>query len=231
MTLSCEDCGKQCERRSWRQRRCRACAKIAEQVGAKSYRERNAAKLAEKSRRWRRENPEKAEALDRRKAAARTKEQRAAEYVRTTEAIKQRARDWYARNRETVLARRTTPEGRERARQRELQKRAQPGYRLHQNMSRAIRAGLRGQKGWRSWQALVGYTLDDLQQHIERQFDKRMRWENYGAWVIDHIRPRSQFEFNDPTDPAFAECWALSNLRPLWAAENAAKGGARQFLI
>lgn len=30
-----------------------------------------------------------------------------------------------------------------------------------------------------------------------------------------------------PDDPDFKQCWALSNLRPLWAEENLRKGSSR----
>jgi hypothetical protein len=50
-----------------------------------------------------------------------------------------------------------------------------------------------------------------------------MTWENKGrgGWHIDHIRPVSDF----PLDASPSEVNALSNLRPLWEAENLRLGG------
>ena len=61
--------------------------------------------------------------------------------------------------------------------------------------------------------------------HLEKQFKEGMTWNNYGyyGWHIDHIRPVSSFNFNSYDDPEFKECWALSNLQPLWGKENISK--------
>lgn len=64
-------------------------------------------------------------------------------------------------------------------------------------------------------------TYQDLIKHIEKQFDDKMTWDNYGSyWHIDHIRPKCSFKGNE-----FKECWALSNLQPLEAIENFRKSG------
>ena len=86
-------------------------------------------------------------------------------------------------------------------------------------------------KSGRSWTGLVEYTLEDLVIHLERQFLPGMSWENYGRWHIDHIIPCSSFEFESPDDPEFKSCWALSNLRPLWAKDNIRKQAQIQSLI
>ena len=50
-----------------------------------------------------------------------------------------------------------------------------------------------------------------------------MTWDNYGKWHIDHIVPRSFFEFTSIEDTEFKYCWSLDNLQPLWSAENITK--------
>ena len=80
--------------------------------------------------------------------------------------------------------------------------------------------------------SLCGYTIDDLRQHLERQFVRGMSWENMGSgWHIDHIVPLSSFSFSSVTCPEFRAAWALSNLRPLWATENMSKGARRTHLL
>lgn len=86
-------------------------------------------------------------------------------------------------------------------------------------------------KNSREWEALVGYTARDLIAHIERQLTGKMSWANFGKWHIDHIRPVSSFNFASVTDPAFRECWALTNLRPMWATPNRRKAAARTHLL
>lgn len=81
-------------------------------------------------------------------------------------------------------------------------------------------------KNGQSWQKLLGYTVENLMTHLEKQFDSRMNWDNYGknGWHIDHIKPVTAFSFKYPTDKEFKECWALDNLQPLWWDENIKKG-------
>lgn len=75
----------------------------------------------------------------------------------------------------------------------------------------------------------LGYTWRDLRLHLEAQFTPEMNWDNWGSyWHVDHIRPLHLFKYLDLDDPLYAEAWALSNLRPLPAAENLSKGGKWQ---
>ena len=60
--------------------------------------------------------------------------------------------------------------------------------------------------------------------HLAKQFAEGMTWDNYGKWHVDHIIPKSFFKFGDTKDGGFQQCWALSNLQPLWASENCSKG-------
>jgi hypothetical protein len=56
-----------------------------------------------------------------------------------------------------------------------------------------------------------------------------MSWLNFGRgkdrWQIDHIRPVASFNpDNYPTpEQMMRECFALSNLQPLWARDNFGK--------
>lgn len=107
-----------------------------------------------------------------------------------------------------------------------------PAFSIATRMQRRMNECLgRGGKGGRNWENLVGYTVDQLVVHIERQFQRGMTWENRGAWHIDHIIPLSQFKITDTGCPEFKAAWALSNLRPLWAKENQRKKAKRLYLI
>ena len=99
-----------------------------------------------------------------------------------------------------------------------------PDFRLKEAMASQIYNALRANKAGRTWETLVGYTLQELKSHLEARFLPGMSWENYGAWHIDHIRPRASFTFTSPEDEGFKQCWALDNLQPLWAADNIRKG-------
>ena len=77
-----------------------------------------------------------------------------------------------------------------------------------------------GTKGVAALERTLGYSYADLHRHLERQFTRGMTWERFraGDIHIDHIRPLNTFDLNDPREADAA--WALSNLRPLWAADN-----------
>ena len=127
-----------------------------------------------------------------------------------------REREWYNKNIEKQRAI---------ARSKEKKKRATVKGRLDSNLSRSIRKSLEtGSKSRRSWQSLVGYTVTDLKNHLERQFHAGMSWENYGKWHIDHIIPLAAHNYETPDDIDFKQAWALANLRPLWANANISKG-------
>ncbi|MDD5356518.1 MAG: hypothetical protein PHY56_08290 [Candidatus Omnitrophica bacterium] len=86
-----------------------------------------------------------------------------------------------------------------------------------------IYASLKYNKKGRHWEDIVGYTCQDLIEHIEKLFKRGMAWENYGKWHVDHIIPISAFKYSSYDDPEFKACWALTNLRPLWAIDNLKK--------
>jgi len=99
-----------------------------------------------------------------------------------------------------------------------------PQEKLTRNMSNAVYRVLKQNKGGQSWQDLVGYSAEELKQHLQKQFKEGMTWENYGQWHVDHIVPIRSFTYDKPTDTDFLECWSIENLQPLWGAENSSKG-------
>lgn len=103
-----------------------------------------------------------------------------------------------------------------------------PMFHLNHCISGSIKQSLKSKniaKNGRPWQSLVGYTLHDLREHIEKQFKPGMSWDNHGlyGWHIDHIIPKSFFIFNSTDDVEFKYCWSLDNLQPLWAIDNLRK--------
>jgi hypothetical protein len=69
----------------------------------------------------------------------------------------------------------------------------------------------------------LGYTPNDLVNHLESQFKDGITWKNYGAWHVDHRLPITSFTFKDMNDPEFKTCWSLENLQPMWGPENISK--------
>jgi hypothetical protein len=112
-------------------------------------------------------------------------------------------------------------------------RRHDPVFALNHMIAASIRKSLlSGAKSGRHWEDIVGYTIDDLTRHLERQFDRTMTWENRGThWHIDHVIPISKFSYDGPDHPEFKAAWALSNLRPLVALENLRKNATRTHLL
>ena len=95
--------------------------------------------------------------------------------------------------------------------------------RLNRNFAGAIYNTIKKNKNGIRWELLVPYTINDLKKHLKKKFQKGMTWKNYGDWHIDHIIPKSAFNFTTYKDLEFQKCWALENLQPLWASENLSK--------
>ena len=94
-------------------------------------------------------------------------------------------------------------------------------------------------KGGSSFIKSIGYSIQELKEHLEKLFEPWMTWGNYGkfnsktwddndpttwTWQIDHIIPHSTFNYTSMNDRSFKDCWALSNLRPYSAKQNLIDG-------
>lgn len=106
-----------------------------------------------------------------------------------------------------------------------------PAYAISSHMRGLIHRSIGRCKAGKSWKSFVDYSLEDLMAHLEKQFHDGMTWENRGEWHIDHIVPRSAFNYTSPSDPEFKACWSLTNLRPIWGKENIRKSAKKLFLI
>ena len=99
-----------------------------------------------------------------------------------------------------------------------------PFYRMCRNTSKAIWAFMKGSKGFRHWELVVGYTFKDLAARLTPLLRDSMTWENYGQyWHIDHIKPLSRFTKDTGVDAKVKVAFALTNLQPLLALENLVK--------
>lgn len=105
-------------------------------------------------------------------------------------------------------------------------------YRLSQNIGIDIWHALKDKKYNKRWQTLVGYSTEELIEHLESKFDINMNWGNYGKyWEIDHIKPRSLFKFSSHEDKEFKDCWSLKNLQPLEKRANRIKNNKYVYII
>lgn len=142
-------------------------------------------------------------------------------YTKNRDNINQRQKDYYQDNKEK--------------RNNYLKNRRinNPIFRLNSNLSTSIGNSLKSQglrKNYRHWEGLVGYTVKELKTHLENLFLPGMSWDNRREWHIDHIIPKTFFQFTSTDDVEFRYCWSLDNLQPLWAKDNLSKNNRVKYL-
>lgn len=98
-------------------------------------------------------------------------------------------------------------------------------YRWKENFRLSIRERIKlgnGKKLLKTEQ-LLGCKISELRDHLEKQFDKKMTWDNYGfrGWHIDHIIPCAKFNLTKEEDQK--KCFHYTNLQPLWWQDNLRK--------
>lgn len=96
-----------------------------------------------------------------------------------------------------------------------------PTKRIRNSVAVRLWASLKGRSDGRLFSRL-GYSAQELVDHLSHLFKDGMSWDNYGRWHVDHIKPCSLFDLSDPIQ--FSECWSLDNLQPLWRDDNIRKG-------
>lgn len=102
-----------------------------------------------------------------------------------------------------------------------------PGFLCSARIRARVRSALKDRR--QKTFDLLGYSVDDLVAHLERQFLPGMSWSNMHEWHIDHIVSLSSLGVASEEDARRA--WCLSNLRPLWASENLKKRDKRTHLL
>ena len=171
----------------------------------RKYREKNKdylRKYREKNRKYREENKDKL-----REYGKKYREE-------NKDKIRQRNKKYFAENKDKLI------EG--------ISKRYKkdPNFRLKKIISYRVREELKKNniKKISKSPELLGCTVQEAREHLEKQFKEGMTWENHGlyGWHIDHIIPCASFDLTDPDQQK--KCFHYTNLQPLWAKENLIKG-------
>ena len=208
----------------------------------RKYARTDKAKAREALHRWKAENPDKVRVMEVARNE-RVKEQRRTDPT-FREQCNKRARRWRERRKDDPAYREARNESsrkwhaknknRQNAYKRRLnaqRRKTDINFKIRNNIRRRINLALKeGKKGGRALTAL-GCSIDALRRHIEKQFLPGMTWDNWGRgwngareWHLDHIKPLSSFDLSDPEQ--FSIACHHTNLKPLWAADNIAKGAA-----
>ncbi len=224
----CKKCGKECKAKYYQKNS----DKVKESTV--KYRRENSEKVKERAAKYRRENSEKIneyKAKYYQKNSEKIKECEAKYYQKNSEKIKERRKKYYQKNSDKIKERRKkyrrenyekikehkAKYGRERYKNDE-------NFRITSILRARLSKALKSQSAKKSKRTLelVGCRIDELWEHLEKQFKDGMTRQNQGEWHIDHIKPCSLFDLTDPEQQK--ECFNYKNLQPLWAEENLSKG-------
>ena len=95
-------------------------------------------------------------------------------------------------------------------------------YKLSNILRKRIQKVLKGYSKSKNSMDLLGCTIEQLWIHLEKSFKPGMTRKNHGKWHLDHIRPCASFDLTKASEQR--KCFHYTNLQPLWASENLAKG-------
>ncbi len=198
----------------------------------KKYYEENNVQIKEKNRKYKDENKE------------RIKEARKKYYEENKEKIKEKGKKYRDENKEKIKekSKKYTEENKEKIKKyrdenkekikeknnKYIKKRLliDNEFKLRIRLRNRINSSLKTNRGKKTFDSmtLIGCTIEEAREHLEKQFKEGMSWENHGynGWHIDHIIPCASFDLTDPEQQK--KCFHYTNLQPLWASENLSKG-------
>ena len=160
----------------------------------------NPEKIRAKGAKWRAANPEKIRAKDAKRRAENPEKERA------------RGAKWRAANPDY--------QAKWQAKRRRTDLQYKLAHNLRKRLTKAIRNNYKAGSAVRD----IGCSIVELGQHLEKQLKPGMTWANWSpdGWHIDHIKALSKFDLTDREQ--FLKACHYTNLQPLWAKDNLAKG-------
>lgn len=166
---------------------------------AKKYREEHPEYEKERHRKYQKDNKEKIN-LKVKRCRANNKE-----------AYDAKRKEWYAANKDRINT------ARQQRRKSDIQ------YKLKDRIRQRLYLAIRFTKKTGSAIKDLGCSVNELKQHIEKQWQPGMTWDNWttDGWHMDHKLPLSSFDLTD--EDQFKKAVHFTNLQPLWAKENISK--------
>lgn len=163
-------------------------------------------------------------------------------YINNKERINEQSKQYYALNREELLEKhiqygKDNPEVRRKATAKYLKSNPEyyktyrkqrynndPQFKLRIILGNRLNEVLKKNKTYKTSNIieLLGCSLIELKQHLEKQFTNNMNWENHGIyWEVDHIVPCDYFDLIDIEQQK--QCFHYTNLQPLTTTNNRVK--------
>lgn len=194
----CKRCSKEKSKESYQRNRLKTLAAV------KSYQDKNKDKISKKRKELRKNDGDRIRAMEK------------ISRDNNIEAHRECSRNYYHNNKDVVREKRRVYE--------KKRYKHDLDYRFRRNARRRILHALQNQDSYKegSTVSLLGCTIHEAREHIEKSFTDNMSWNNMGKWEIDHIIPCASFDLTDPEQQK--KCFHYSNLQALWAKDNKVKG-------
>jgi hypothetical protein len=183
----------------------------------RKYYVKNKDKIRERTRKYREENKDK------------QKEHEREYYVKNGDKIRKDKNKYREENKDKLRERerKYREENKDKMREdRNKRYKKDPNFKLGSLIRGRIREALKNNNIKKTSKSaeLLGCSILEAREHIEKQFKKGMTWDNHGfkGWHIDHIMPCASFDLTDSDQQK--KCFHYTNLQPLWAHENMSKG-------
>jgi hypothetical protein len=161
-------------------------------------------------------------------------------YIDNKERINEQSKEYYNKNREVLIERHTqygkdNPEVRRKNTAKYLKSNPEyykiyrknryhndPQFKLRVTLGIRLNKALKTHNKSTSVLNLIGCSINELKEYIEKQFTDVMSWENHGIyWEVDHILPCDSFNLIDIEQQK--QCFHYSNLQPLSKTDNRIK--------
>jgi hypothetical protein len=161
-------------------------------------------------------------------------------YINNKERINHQSKEYYDNNKEILLKKHTqygkdNPNVRRKAVAKYLKSNLEyyktyrknryhsdPQFKLRVILGTRLNKALKTHAKSTSILNLIGCSISELKEYIEKQFTDVMFWENHGIyWEVDHILPCDSFDLTDIEQQK--QCFHYSNLQPLFKTDNRIK--------
>jgi hypothetical protein len=91
-------------------------------------------------------------------------------------------------------------------------------YKIKKNLRNRILNALKGCSKSQRTMKLLGCNIDEFKSHIEKSFATGMTWDNYGKWVLHHVKHCHMFDLTDPEQQKL--CFHYTNVVPMWEVQH-----------
>ena len=108
-----------------------------------------------------------------------------------------------------------------------LKRRTNTNFRLAANLRSRLYHALKGKIKSARTVELLGCSVDHLKEHLEKQFQPGMTWDNKRDWHVDHMVACACFDLSSAAEQH--QCFHYTNLQPMWALENQSKGAKELY--